>query len=67
MGTYLWRCVWAFLLLIVAVLVNESKRGLFTIDERLDILREVTKPYENVRILSFQGLLVDFCRDGDLL
>ncbi len=47
---------------IVAVLVNESKRGLFTIDERLDMLRQVTKPYENVRIESFQGLLVDFCR-----
>ena len=47
---------------IVAVLVNESKRGLFTIDERLDMLREVIKPYENVRIESFQGLLVDFCR-----
>jgi pantetheine-phosphate adenylyltransferase len=47
---------------IVAVLVNESKRGLFTIDERLDLLREVLKPYENVRIESFQGLLVDFCR-----
>ena len=47
---------------IVAVLVNESKRGLFTIEERLDMLREVLKPYENVRIESFQGLLVDFCR-----
>jgi pantetheine-phosphate adenylyltransferase len=47
---------------IVAVLVNESKHGLFSIDERLDMLREVTKPYENVRIESFQGLLVDFCR-----
>jgi len=47
---------------IVAVLVNESKRGLFTIDERLEMLREVTKPYENVRIESFQGLLVDLCR-----
>jgi pantetheine-phosphate adenylyltransferase len=47
---------------IVAVLVNESKRGLFTIDERLEMLREVTKPYENVRIEAFQGLLVDFCR-----
>ena len=41
---------------IVAVLVNESKQGLFTIDERLDMLREVTKPYENVRVESFQGL-----------
>jgi pantetheine-phosphate adenylyltransferase len=50
---------------IVAVLVNESKQGLFSIDERLDMLREVTKPYDNVRVESFQGLLVDFCRDRD--
>lgn len=47
---------------VVAVLVNESKQGLFTVAERLDMLREVLKPYENVRIESFQGLLVDFCR-----
>jgi pantetheine-phosphate adenylyltransferase len=47
---------------IVAVLVNESKHGLFTIEERLEMLREVVKPYGNVRIESFRGLLVDFCR-----
>jgi pantetheine-phosphate adenylyltransferase len=47
---------------IVAVLVNESKRGLFSIEERLEMLREVVKPYGNVRIEAFQGLLVDFCR-----
>jgi pantetheine-phosphate adenylyltransferase len=47
---------------IVAVLVNESKRGLFTIEERLEMLREVTASYANARIESFQGLLVDFCR-----
>jgi pantetheine-phosphate adenylyltransferase len=47
---------------IVAVLINESKRGLFDLAERLDMLREALKPYENVRIEAFQGLLVDFCR-----
>jgi pantetheine-phosphate adenylyltransferase len=47
---------------IVAVLMNESKHGLFTVEERLDMLREVVKPYPNVRIESFRGLLVDFCR-----
>jgi pantetheine-phosphate adenylyltransferase len=47
---------------IVAVLVNESKKGLFTIEERLEMLREVVGPYPNVRIESFRGLLVDFCR-----
>src|SRR5690606_39314373 len=44
---------------IVAVLVNESKRGLFEISERLEMLREVTAPYPNVRVESFQGLLVE--------
>ncbi|GAA3726297.1 pantetheine-phosphate adenylyltransferase [Plantactinospora mayteni] len=47
---------------IVGVLINESKRGLFTVDERIDMLREVTGSYGNVRVESFQGLLVDFCR-----
>jgi pantetheine-phosphate adenylyltransferase len=48
--------------LIVAVLINHSKQGLFTVDERLEMLREVTKGYPNVRVEAFQGLLVDFCR-----
>jgi pantetheine-phosphate adenylyltransferase len=50
---------------IVGVLINQSKTGLFTEDERLDMLREVTKGYDNVRVLSFRGLLVDFCRAHD--
>lgn len=48
---------------IVGVLINESKVSLFSIDERLDMLHEVTKELANVRISSFRGLLVDFCRD----
>lgn len=47
----------------VAVLVNESKRGLFTVDERIDMLREVTARFDNVSVDSFKGLLVDFCTD----
>ena len=50
---------------IVAVLINESKTGLFTVDERVEMLREVTKQYGNVRVDSFRGLLVDFCRAND--
>jgi len=49
--------------LIVAVLINQSKHGLFTVDERLEMLREVTKVYPNVRVESFHGLLVEFCRE----
>ncbi|WP_310361500.1 pantetheine-phosphate adenylyltransferase [Catenuloplanes atrovinosus] len=47
---------------IVGVLINQSKRGLFTIEERIELLTEVTASYGNVRVDSFQGLLVDFCR-----
>jgi pantetheine-phosphate adenylyltransferase len=47
---------------IVAVLVNQAKTGLFSVDERLEMLREVTAGYPNVRVESFQGLLVDFCK-----
>jgi pantetheine-phosphate adenylyltransferase len=50
---------------IVAVLVNQSKTGLFTVDERIAMLREVTSTYPNVRVESFEGLLVDFCRAQD--
>jgi pantetheine-phosphate adenylyltransferase len=49
--------------LIVAVLINQSKHGLFTVEERLEMLREVTKAYPNVRVESFHGLLVEFCRE----
>jgi pantetheine-phosphate adenylyltransferase len=51
---------------VVAVLINQSKSGLFALDERLDILAEVTKDYSNVRVEAFQGLLVNFCRANDI-
>jgi pantetheine-phosphate adenylyltransferase len=47
---------------IVGVLVNESKSGLFPHEERVAMLREVTAQYPNVKVVGFEGLLVDFCR-----
>lgn len=49
--------------LVVAVLINPDKRGLFSLDERLDLLRQTTAEWPNVVVDSFQGLLVDYCRD----
>jgi pantetheine-phosphate adenylyltransferase len=46
---------------IVAVLINITKKSLFTVDERVELLSEVTKGYGNVRVERFHGLLVDFC------
>src|SRR5689334_4397209 len=47
---------------VVAVLINPSKAGLFSLDERIAMLGEVTASYGNARIEAFQGLLVDFCK-----
>jgi pantetheine-phosphate adenylyltransferase len=51
---------------VVAVLVNKSKKGMFTVDERMEMLSEVVKPWPNVVIDSFHGLLVDYCRAHDV-
>ena len=48
--------------LIVAVLVNVDKKCLFSIDERVELIKRVTKDLDNVEVLSFEGLLVDFAR-----
>jgi len=46
--------------LIVAILRNEVKEPLFSIEERIEMLEEVVKPYPNVEVGSFDGLLVDY-------
>jgi pantetheine-phosphate adenylyltransferase len=50
----------------VAVLVNTSKSGLFEVTERIEMLREVTAGLGNVTVDSFQGLLVDYCRERSI-
>ena len=51
--------------LIVAVLNNSAKRPLFSVDERVNILKEVLKNIHNVKVLSYEGLLVDFAAEND--
>ena len=45
---------------IVSVAHNDEKQPLFTLEERLDLLREALGKIDNVRIAHFEGLLVDF-------
>jgi pantetheine-phosphate adenylyltransferase len=52
--------------LIVAVLNNSSKNPLFTVDERVDLLRQVTRDVPNVEIDSFRDLLVNYLRSRDV-
>lgn len=46
--------------LVVAVLLNLEKEPLFSVDERVDMLREVTRGKKNVSVETFSGLLVDY-------
>lgn len=48
--------------LVVAVLINSEKKGLFTIDERLEMMKENLKYINNVDVKSFDGLLIDFAK-----
>jgi pantetheine-phosphate adenylyltransferase len=48
---------------IVAVGKNSHKTPLLTVDERLEALTEISKPYKNVTVESFEGLLVDYAKD----
>lgn len=47
----------------VAVAYNKSKKAFFDPEERVDMLRELLKKHPNVEVDSFEGLLVNYCRD----
>lgn len=51
--------------LIVGVLCNNAKMPLFSVEERVKMLEEVTCNLPNVRIIPFEGLLVDFAKELD--
>lgn len=51
--------------LIVGVLNNSAKKSLFSVEERVSMLKELTKDLPNVAVTSFDGLLVDYMREID--
>ena len=51
--------------LIVGVLNNNAKSPLFSVEERVKMLEEVTKDISNIKVVPFEGLLVDFARQMD--
>ena len=55
--------------LIVGVLCNKAKMPLFSVEERVKMLNEVTKDLKNIRIVPFDGLLVEFAAkmEADLI
>lgn len=51
--------------LIVGALNNSAKKSLFSVEERVSMLKELTKDLPNVEVTSFDGLLVDYMREID--
>lgn len=51
--------------LIVGVLNNSAKKSLFSVEERVSMLKELTKDLPNIEVTSFDGLLVDYMREID--
>ena len=59
------RAATAFDEVVVATGVNASKQRLFSVEERIEMLTEIAKPFANVTVGTFDGLLVDYCRSID--
>ena len=60
------RAANVFDVLIVSVLNNKGKTPLFSVEERVKMLKEATKDIPNVQIDSFSGLLIDYARENNL-
>ncbi|WP_329311865.1 pantetheine-phosphate adenylyltransferase [Streptomyces sp. NBC_01537] len=50
----------------VTVMINKSKQGMFTVEERIALIEEVTAEFGNIQVEAFHGLLVDFCKERDI-
>jgi pantetheine-phosphate adenylyltransferase len=51
---------------VIAVMVNKTKQTLFTVEERIEMTKEVTSRFTNVKVDSWSGLLVDYCKKNDI-
>ena len=51
--------------LVVGVLVNSLKKPMFTMEERLEMLRESVKEFDNVEVQTFEGMTIDFARKNN--
>ena len=60
------RAAEIFDVLVVSVLNNKGKTPLFSVEERVKILKEATKDIPNVQVESFSGLLVDYAAANDI-
>ena len=48
---------------VVAIGINQDKRGFFSTEQKIDIVRQATKGMKGVRIVNYDGLTIDICRE----
>lgn len=51
---------------VVAVFINSTKQSLFSVDERIQMIKETTKDLPNIKVDSWSGLTVDYCKKNDI-
>ena len=57
------RALTMFDKVVVAVGINQDKRGFFSMDQRIDIIRQITEGLEGVEIIKYDTLTIDKCRE----
>ena len=50
----------------IGVLINSNKKGLFNLEERVKLIESCTEHLDNVKIISFEGLLVNYCSENGI-
>lgn len=50
----------------IGILINPNKKTLFTIEERLNLIKKSTEHIDNVEVIFFEGLLIDYCKKNDI-
>lgn len=50
----------------IGVLYNPNKAGLFTFEERIELIKSCTSHLDNIKIITFDGLLVDYCKNNGI-
>ncbi|MCR8745281.1 pantetheine-phosphate adenylyltransferase [Romboutsia lituseburensis] len=50
----------------IGVLYNPNKKGMFTFEERVDLIKKCTSHLDNIKVVSFNGLLVNYCQENGI-
>jgi pantetheine-phosphate adenylyltransferase len=51
---------------VVAVFINSTKQSLFSVEERIEMIKETTKEFKNIKVDSWSGLTVDYCKKNQI-